>query len=360
MARARVVHVVPADLSRGAQVYARALRDRLDGRPDVHRTLAIFARPDGPLAADERLQVRPGLGRRLGFDGRAAWRLRSRLRRLAPDLVVAHGGEALKYVAAAAPRSVPVVYYKIGTAVHMDSPIRRALHRHLARRATITAAVSEETAQEARTVIGVPDDRVRVVANGRDPVAYVPRPEGPTSVPARLMFVGHLTASKRPEQFVALVRTLHEDGLPVRGILVGDGPLAGTLAREAEGLPVELMGSRPDVPALLASADVLVFTSRPAGEGMPGVLIEAGLAGIPVVATEVAGARTVIDDGTSGRVVAVDDLDALVEAVRALVADPAARARMGAAARSRCLDRFTLDASASAWQTIIDELLPRR
>ena len=57
---------------------------------------------------------------------------------------------------------------------------------------------------------------------------------------------------------------------------------------------VELLGPRSDVPELLRSADVFVFTSLPTGEGMPGVLIEAGLSGLPAVSTPVPGAATVV------------------------------------------------------------------
>ena len=52
----------------------------------------------------------------------------------------------------------------------------------------------------------------------------------------------------------------------------------------------------------------MVFCSRPAGEGMPGVLIEAGLSGLPVVATAVPGVTSIVEDGTTGFVVPVDDL----------------------------------------------------
>ena len=63
--------------------------------------------------------------------------------------------------------------------------------------------------------------------------------------------------------------------------MVGDGPLATTLIPLAAAHGVELLGRRSDVPELLRQSDVFVFTSLPTGEGMPGVLIEAGLSGLP-------------------------------------------------------------------------------
>ncbi len=90
---------------------------------------------------------------------------------------------------------------------------------------------------------------------------------------------------------------------------------------------------------------------------MPGVLIEAGLAGLPVVTTDVPGARDVIDDGTTGSVVPIGDFDGLVAATAALVDDPARRARLGAAARARCEARFGLDASVQQWRVVFEKML---
>ena len=103
--------------------------------------------------------------------------------------------------------------------------------------------------------------------------------------------------------------------------------------------------------------DIFVFTSVAAGEGMPGVLIEAGLASLPVVTTLVPGAEDVVEDGTTGFIVGVDDLAALVDATRRLVDDRELRERMGSATRRRCEDRFSLEESARQWHDLLDDLI---
>lgn len=349
-----VTHVLPVDVARGAQTYARALRDLLD-RPEArHRIVVLFRSGPGPLQADDVLDVPSGRWRAVGLDARAVWRLRATLARARPDVVVAHGGEALKYAALASRRPQRLVYYKIGTAVRMANPARRALYRVLAKRADVVAAVSEDAAAAARRELGVAVGRLRVVPNGRDPAAFPPRSR-PPSDRARLIFVGHLTRSKRPELFLEVVSELRRRGVDVEAVVVGDGPLFDRI-RDAAGEGVEVLGRREDVPALLVGSDVLVFTSVPEGEGMPGVLIEAGLAGLPVVTTDVPGARTVVEDGVTGSVVGVHERDALVDAVVALARDPALRARMGAAARERCTRELTVAASAERWQRLFDSL----
>lgn len=358
---ARVVHVLPADLARGAQVFARALREALDGRPDEHRTLSLFTSDAAHLRPDIALGLPGGRARRVGFDPRAALKLRRTLRDIAPDVVVAHGGEALKYVVAARPRRTSLVYKKTGSSAEsLGGQLRRTVYRRLAAQADLTAAVAQEAVHEAHQLLRLPADRVMLAPNGRDPSKYRPRETlGDRAVP-RMVFVGRLTAGKRPDWFIAAVKRLREGGPGLEGAIVGDGPLMETLAPRAAEAGIEMLGRREDIPQILADADVLVFPGVAEGEGMPGVLIEAGLAGLPVVTTDVSGASTVVEDQVTGLVVPVDDIDALVGAMDRLARHPSLRARMGAAARQRCLDHFTLDASAARWQQLFDRVLERR
>ncbi len=315
MAPPLVVHILPVDLFRGAQTYARELRCRLDGPEARHRTLTLYHASAGALRPDYELGLASGRLRRLGADPRAVLALRRFVRREQPDLVVAHGGEPLKYAVLAGVPRRRLVYYKIGVGGARLRGGRRGLNRRLLGRARLVAAVSDDAAREAHD-LGVPNSQLRVIVNGRDPAVYRPAPRaaggaGPDNA-VRLAFVGHLTPSKRPERFVELVRVLRADGVELHATMGGDGPLQLGLAAAARDAGVDLVGRVDDVPALLAASDVFVFTSVPEGEGMPGVLIEAGLAGLPVVTTDVPGARSVVDEGRTGFVVAVDDFDALV------------------------------------------------
>jgi glycosyltransferase involved in cell wall biosynthesis len=165
-----------------------------------------------------------------------------------------------------------------------------------------------------------------------------------------------MTAQKEPDRFVEVVDRLRIEGYPLRALLVGDGPLAERLAADAPDHGIDFLGSRSDVPELLRRSDVLLFTSRPAGEGMPGVLIEAGLSGLPAVSTPVPGAATVLVDGLTG-LIAENSVAALAEAVGQLLDDPARREAMGSAARIRCESEFTLDNMAGRWSSVLQSLM---
>jgi glycosyltransferase involved in cell wall biosynthesis len=270
--------------------------------------------------------------------------------------VLAHGGESLKYSVLAGVPSGRLAYYKIGVGGRRLTGPKGVLHRALVHRPCMVAAVSRDAAEEARS-LGVLGTRLRVIPNGRDPLCYAVRSRAKHDRAVRLVFVGHLTESKRPERFIALVRMLRSQGLEVEASMAGDGPMLNEVARDGRAEGIDVLGRVGDVPALLARSDVFVFTSIAEGEGMPGVLIEAGMSGLPVVTTSVPGAADVVDDGHTGYVVPINDFEALVHAVREVVLDPELRDRLGAAARRRCTDEFGLATSVRRWHEALEELI---
>lgn len=354
-----VLHVIPTRRARGGQREARALADRLD-RPGerAHRVLSLFAGHD-EVRADLALDLPGGDASAVGFEPRTVVPLRRCLSATDPTVVVAHGSEPLKYlVAAMGFRPRPLAYYAIGTYSGSTRPAQLALWRFLMRRPDVVAAEGSEVADECVRRFGLAPERVVLTPNGRDPAVFHPparRGDGPPT----LAFVGALTEGKRPERFVEVVAELRAAGRRFRAVLVGDGPRREALAEAAEAAGVELLGHRSDVAEVLRQADVFVFPSAPEGEGMPGVLIEAGLSGLPVVASAVPGVASVLAEGETGFVVGADDTAGMVAAAARLLDDPTLAATMGAAARARCAARFTLEAVGEAWQRVLDPLLAR-
>ncbi len=352
-----VLHVIPTPSARGAQREARALADHLDtpGKRH-HRVLSLFE-GKAEVVVDATLGHPGGDAPAVGFDPRVVLRLRSALGRTDPDVVVAHGSEPLKYlVPAMLGRHRPMAYYAIGTYSGSRGSAQLRLWKQLVGRADVVAGEGEEVCRECIDRLEVPPDRVVLAPNGRDPALFHPPPDRSGSVPV-VVFVGALTEGKRPDQFVRVVAGLRAREAPLTARLVGDGPLREALTGPAEEAGVEMLGSRSDIPEQLRAADVLVFPSRPAGEGMPGVLIEAALAGLPVVATAVPGVSSIVKDGATGFVVPVDDAAAMVQATAKLLDDPGLRASMGGAARRHGLDNFSLEAVGQRWMTILQPLL---
>src|SRR5690606_8224798 len=124
--------------------------------------------------------------------------------------------------------------------------------------------------------------------------------------PARLWLIGDVMASERDQATVEQVRAV----LP-----------AAAAARTS------LLGRRTDVPDLLRASDVFVLPSH--REGLPVGLMEAMACGLPVITTDIRGAREVVGHGRAGIVVPARDPLALAEALCRLAADEALRTRLG-------------------------------
>lgn len=362
--RPPVVHVVPTPLRRGAQVFARALADRLDGPGQRHLLLGLLDVADGTVPVELHLGVDARGVPGAGVDPRAMRRLRLLLDAIGPATLVAHGGDPLKYLAPLrGPRAL--VYHAIGTMPPLvRRPVRRGLWSALASRAQAVVAVSDDVRDDLLWTLGRPPQEIQVIPNGRDEEQFRPRPELRTP-PARerlerrapvVAFVGRLSEGKQPLRFLRALAELRQRGMSLSGLVVGDGPLAGTVRSAALAGGVEVLGERADVADVLRGVDLLVFPSDPDGEGMPGVLIEAGLCAVPVIATRVAGVSAVVEDTVTGTLVPTGDERALCDALESLLGDPARREAMGRAARARCLERFSLALSARRWKDLLESL----
>lgn len=355
MSEADVVHIVSYDVSRGAERYARALVDTLNRHgPEKHALMTMFVGEEDTLDPDFSLNVPRGALRRLGLDPRVTTRMRRAVREIGPTAAIAHGGEPAKYCAFALGGLAPYAYLVIGSAhPKLGNPVRRILWKTYLNRAGAIVAVSDLLAAEVAAAQPSVASRIHVIPNGRDPEVFIPGTRRATK--PRVLFIGHLDQQKRPLLFVEAMSALSRRGAAVAAAIVGEGPLSGEVEAKAAPLGIEMLGRRDDVPDLLSSADLLVATSRPP-EGLPGVLIEAGLSGVATVTTDVPGARAIVEDGVTGLVVPVDEPGMLADAVESLVLDSGRRDSMGRAARERCLRLFTIEATVAKWLDVIQGL----
>jgi glycosyltransferase involved in cell wall biosynthesis len=180
-----------------------------------------------------------------------------------------------------------------------------------------------------------------------------PRPRDP-SRPV-LVFVGRLVKEKRPDLLIDAAAELARRRRFVLQIC-GDGPLAGDLRRQIRALglddSVEMLGFQSNPYAIVARADVFVMTSQ--HEGLPNALIEAQGLGIPAVSSRCPfGPEEIIDDGETGRLVAVGDPLAVADAVDELLADERLRAEMGRTAAARIRARYSVQSLVGRWEKLL-------
>ena len=187
------------------------------------------------------------------------------------------------------------------------------------------------------------------------PPGRTPGPDGGDPArPAVLLTVGRAVAKKGFDDLLAALALLPEE-LNWRLVHIGGGALAGKLKKEAARLGIDgriaWLGARPQPEVLAAyrAADLFVLAAKVAPDGdrdgLPNVLVEAQSQGLACVSTRLSGIPELIDDGTTGLLVPPGDHAALAAALARLIADPALRARLGAAGEARV--RVAFDANAA-------------
>ena len=168
--------------------------------------------------------------------------------------------------------------------------------------------------------------------------------------------VGRLAPEKNQLALVRAVARLCSEGLDVHLLLAGDGPMRAAIQAEAQALRiaerVTLGGEVRDVRLLLAAMDVFVLPSTSV-ETFSNAALEAMSMHLPVVLTDIGGAREMVTDGSEGFIVPPGDQAALEQALRVLCNDAALAGRMGAAARARVEGQFAFARMVEAYRAII-------
>jgi glycosyltransferase involved in cell wall biosynthesis len=367
----RILHVVSRSQRRGAELVALELADELDRLGHRNRVVAL-----GP-AFDGRRE--PGLaplgtsrGQRPSDLVAGAWRMRRLLATDPVDVVLAHGGWAAEVVALAVPRRGPLLVWQriLGLPDKVWRPVRRRWLAAVARRFDAAVALIPDQEDELRRlgyrgpVWVIPNFRKadRFRNTDRDTArARLHAEVGVAEETPLVGFVGHLIRQKRPDRALDVLARLRAQGCGAHLVVAGTGPLRADLDAPAHQLgvagAVTFLGERDDVERVLAGVDVALLTSE--AEGIPGVAIEALMAGCPMVSVPVGGVAQVVEHGVTGLVLDSDTPASMADAVARLLADDEARGAMSRECRLR-RDRFSASVAAAVYAARFHESLARR
>ncbi len=251
-----------------------------------------------------------------------------------------------------------------------NSPLKsiaRVVEKWICRSVGNVVAVSIEEASEIVISDIAPSAKVTVIENGVDledmsAAATISRTDIGVPRDAYLVgTVGRLQAQKDPLLFVQAASTIAHRIPGAHFVMVGDGPLESVVREQIAGKNLadrfHLLGWRADATDILKLFDVFVLTSK--YEGMPFVLLEAAAAGLPLVSTNVAGAQSLIDDGSSGLLAAVGDAEVIGAHLLALHSDRALRLELGKAARTSIAESHGLKPMLDSWNETYRSLIPR-
>jgi glycosyltransferase involved in cell wall biosynthesis len=196
---------------------------------------------------------------------------------------------------------------------------------------------------------------VHIIPNGI-PVPEIPPARPPHNGPLRLGTAVRLSPQKKLEELFDALR-LARDRMPPFVLQIAGGPdgdneaYAQRLRTAAADLPVQWLGEVRPIDPFLATLDLFVMISEPAG--CPNASLEAMAAGLPLIVTDVGGAAEQVEDNLNGRLVPRGDPAALAAALLQAAHDPALRARWSEASFARAHGHFSLDRMAAAYAAVL-------
>src|SRR6266566_9803523 len=252
--------------------------------------------------------------------------------------------------------------------------VYRALHTMAARTAAATVfeirddqAFFERHGMAGKRAVVIPGSGVdvdgfeRALTSGPSP-AQLRRELGLGDAKV-VITVTRMTRQKGIPALLDAAALVHEARPDVRFLLVGpresEGPLAVSEAEIARHAAyVKAIGLRSDIPALLALADVFAFPTE-YREGVPRVLLEAALAGVPIVTTSMPGCREVIRDGWSGFLVPPRDPRMMAARILDLLRDQEKARTMAGRAAERVRQEFALGTIVDRHAALYAELIDR-
>ncbi|WHZ20185.1 MAG: hypothetical protein OJF55_002334 [Rhodanobacteraceae bacterium] len=325
-----------------------------------------------PIASVESASYLPFTG----SDGRGAWRAYRSIRRLVQRQgfnIIQSQHEKSDLFNALLPRG-PLRAVRISNrrdTGFLKSARLRRLSRFLNRRYDGIVAPSTAILDAVQRSEGRPRARTRCIPNGVDTERFRPRASG-TRLAARAdvgftedeLLIGCVADLFPVKRHVDLIDAFAQvrAALPnTRLVLIGDGPLRETIEAQIRTLgltdAVRLLGPRRDVDRLLPTLDLFVLASDT--EGLSNAILEAQACGLPVVATRVGGNPDVVQ-ADCGELVEARQPAALAAIMLRLLRDPARRAHMGAAGRTRVEREHSLVAMVQAYEALYRELSDAR
>jgi glycosyltransferase involved in cell wall biosynthesis len=299
------------------------------------------------------------MGKLAGLRPSIIFKLATLFRRWRVDVVHMHNGRPLMYGGPAARLAGVTASLHTRHGQQHGASKRELTRFRLATRLVDRVVCVSADSMQLAAARGVAVEKLRTVANGIDVSRFGyagPRADGPA------VMIGRLSPEKGVDDLLRAAALVVKEVPTFKLQLAGDGicmPSLVALAREL-GLAerVEFLGEVHDVPALLARASMFVLPSLT--EGISLTLLEAMGRGLPVVATRVGGTPEVVEDGTSGLLVAAQSPIELAQALLRVYRHPQRARLMGLAAADRVREQFDVRRMVAEYEGLYLECTGRR
>ena len=297
-----------------------------------------------------------GFGRRVSLkeDFLAFFYLAREIKKFKPDYIHTHTAKA-----GVLGRAAAILMFSRAKLIHTFhghllhgyfSPFKTKLvvlvEKLLATRSTILVSVGEQVRDDLLAAGVGRQDQFKIIPPGVNlgviTESHLIRtnldiPESATVI----TFLGRITKVKRPDRFAQVALQISKQNPNTYFLIVGSGELEEILKSELStiSLKAKFLGWRNDIENILEATDILLLTSD--NEGTPVSAIQAGMAGIPTVSTNVGSVSKIIDDGVSGILTSLNPSE-IAEQLQKLITDTRLRQILGERAKVDITEHFSV------------------
>ncbi|MBN9615844.1 MAG: glycosyltransferase family 4 protein [Acidobacteriales bacterium] len=368
--RMKILHIISSGGMYGAESVILNLSRMLNASSHAS-VLGVFSNSSNPNLQLHEAAVKEGIESHLipcagQVDPTVVESIRRLVAQTGADVVHAHGYKADVYVYFALRKTAtPFVstchnWLKDGALVAFYGKVDRFVLRSYAG----VVAVSDEV-RATLLKAGVRAEKIHLIRNGIDmrPFAEAApslRIDGEKTLVVG--WIGRLSSEKGADIFLRAGARVLAEFPEARFVIVGDGPDLAALNALIDDLrirkSVSLAGRREDMPAVYASLDMMVSSSRQ--EGLPMAILEGMASGLPLVATAVGDVPTVVREGSTGRLVPSENVELLAAAMVELLRDDSLRRRLGSAAKELIAEEFSAERMTANYLRVYEDALTQR
>ena len=335
----------------------------------------LYPPPGNALTATHALNIDLD-GKKSALNFSLLKKLAALVREHQPDIIQANGSDTLKYAVLVKKwyfPNIPVLYRNISMVSSWASAgsIKNLLNRMLFRQVDFVTSVGQPSLDDLVKTYQYPVQKTLVIRRGIPDMTFDAAQSrkmlsdkygfGPGN--PVLMHIGQFSDEKNHPFILDAFREVLLYQPDARLILIGEGKNHSRISDTVSQSPelsghVFLAGHQSPVQEWLAGADIFLLGSTI--EGVPGVILEAGMQGIPTVAVQVGGVSEVVQDGATGLLLQKHDTKAFADAVCRLINDPSLRTKLGQSARAFVSGHYSLDACRRNFETLYARVLNRQ
>ena len=359
----RILLLDTKPIRRGAQIFVHALADELKKKDIITKRVYLFKNTNALSLVlnedDEILNASENsfLEKYLTIQPFLLFHLIRTINKFKPDLILLNGSKTLKYGSFAKQLSsnkTPLIYRVIDSPKYWNTSFLTKIYYTKLVIPFLDAAIGVSKASLLDMVnlyaFKKPTEVIHRALNFDQfkniETKLISRQKLGISIDHDvLLFLGNITAQKRPDRFIEIIKRIRITNKNVIGIIIGDGPLKLETEKIVQKENLEnhilFMGYQEKVGEFISAADILLLTSDT--EGLPGVVLEAGYFMVPAIASNVGGIAECVKDGESGYIINKNNIDDFVTKTIYLLNNPTIRNNMGLLSREIAIQNFDIN-----------------